>query len=464
MPRRRQRVWALLLLCGCSAAPKPAPKPEPVVSQPPLSSLEIKEDDAAGAPDAEQGPVDAERLVAEALSQVEQSRQLSANGPVVSRTLNRKALMERVRAHVEKDTPREVVRGQGEMLLALELMPQDYDYEKGVFSLLESQLAGYYEPDDKTMYLAADLDEAEAEATLAHELVHAIQDVHYDLGPKLDYAPDRGDISAALHALAEGDAMSAMLDQSLAASGRTVLDMPESLLGETMRQAVLSAPETRAVPAVLKASLVAPYVDGMAFVNALRKRGTWAEVDRVWRDPPQTTEQLLHLAKYDAREPALSVSVPKGDALGGGFQVTYSDIMGEQGLRLVFEQWGDPHRAWSAAEGWGGDRVSVLSRLKAGVEETLVTWHMRFDGTPKQCKEAQEAYAFVAAGVVPSARHDRTASVCRERSDLGPMVVATTGCDLFVSAGPYKKTGPKRSASASCWQMEAWAKKAIVTP
>ena len=49
------------------------------------------------------------------------------------------------------------------------------------------------------------------------------------------------------------------------------------------------------------------------FVNALRRRslakrgvagGGWDAVDEAWRSPPTTTEQLLHMAKYDAHEPA----------------------------------------------------------------------------------------------------------------------------------------------------------------
>ena len=74
---------------------------------------------------------------------------------------------------------------------------------------------GFYEPDDKTMYLAADLSDAERDETLAHELVHALQDQHYDLGPLFRHARDNEERVAAGHALAEGDATSAMFEVSL---------------------------------------------------------------------------------------------------------------------------------------------------------------------------------------------------------------------------------------------------------
>ena len=62
------------------------------------------------------------------------------------------------------------------------------------------------------MYLASDLQDRAADATLAHELVHALQDQYYDLGPRLSYQPEANDRESAVQALAEGDATSAMMD------------------------------------------------------------------------------------------------------------------------------------------------------------------------------------------------------------------------------------------------------------
>ena len=74
------------------------------------------------------------------------------------------------------------MRHQGELLLGLGLVPPEFDYEEGTFRLLESQLAGFYEYRDKKMYVASDLDGPSTDQALAHELVHALQDQHYDLG------------------------------------------------------------------------------------------------------------------------------------------------------------------------------------------------------------------------------------------------------------------------------------------
>ena len=99
--------------------------------------------------------------------------------------LDRAALIDSVKQHVAREVPRDVIHDQGELLVGFGMVPPDFDYEEGAFKLLESQLAGFYEPHDKRMYLASDLQDRVADATLAHELVHALQDQYYDLSARL---------------------------------------------------------------------------------------------------------------------------------------------------------------------------------------------------------------------------------------------------------------------------------------
>ena len=81
--------------------------------------------------------------------------------------------------------------------------------------------------------MASDLGEDEAEATLAHELVHALQDQRWDLESRSRYRPGDGDRSEAVSALAEGDATSAMFDVMIARAAlgqnKTALDLPDDV-------------------------------------------------------------------------------------------------------------------------------------------------------------------------------------------------------------------------------------------
>src|SRR5262249_23780591 len=151
-------------------------------------------------------------LIARTLAKVSALRQIDSKRVVPGKTLSRDDLIARVKGHVAREIPPEAIEREGLMLRLFGFVPDHFDYGKEMFALLEAQLAGFYEPEDATMYMAADLDDLNADATLAHELVHALQDQHWDLKTKSKYRPGDSDRSSALSALAEGDATSAMAD------------------------------------------------------------------------------------------------------------------------------------------------------------------------------------------------------------------------------------------------------------
>jgi hypothetical protein len=236
-----------------------------------------------------------------------------------------------------------------------------------MFRLIEGQIAGFYVPDDGTMYLADDLGEAEAEETLAHELVHALQDQSYELGKMIKVAEGDGDRVTAAHALAEGDAMSAMLEVSVGSAFAVSEDALRRILAISTSMSAVGA----TTPRVLTSSLTAPYADGFAFVQGLRRHGGWRAVDAAYGSLPVTTEQLLHLEKYNLREPAVMVAEPPVGALGEGYRAVWNEVMGEQGLRIVLEDWA--HRttakegaAGGARRGGGGGAGGVCGGVACG--------------------------------------------------------------------------------------------------
>jgi hypothetical protein len=375
------------------------------------------------------------------LARVASARQLPIKRPVASRVLDRDAVLARVREHVERDVPLDVVAKQGDALVALELVPPDYDFVAGTFRLLGGRIAGFYEPDDRTMYLVDDLERASADETLAHELVHALQDQSFSLAPMLKFTPGDGDRISAAHALVEGDAMSAMFDVELGSSFRVSIDRLRTLMSASNALSSVAA----STPHVLQAALAAPYTDGFALVQQLRLRGGYAEVDRVFRDLPATTEQLLHLDKLDAREPAMKVAVPSVAPLGAGFTAVLDDVMGEQGLRLALEEWVSRPVAEIAAAGWGGDRYVVAERKSAdGARRAIaMAWHLRMD-TLRDRVQLERVLA------------ERFGRGCRERADLGPIAWRSRGEDIVVVAGPFEREAGGSRSAGSCEGAAKW--------
>jgi len=414
----------------------------------------------------------AQKRVADFLARVAAVRHLPPRASVQARVLDRSALIESVKQHVAREVPRNVIHDQGEMLVGFGMVPPDFDYEQGAFKLLESQLAGFYEPHDKRMYLASDLQDRVADATLAHELVHALQDQYYDLGAHLSYQPEANDRESALQALAEGDATSAMMDLMFADSGRRATDIPDDVFAAEVESSMTSGPDGGGVPRVLRASLVAPYVDGVMFVNTLRRRslakrgvasGGWEAVDEAWRSPPTTTEQLLHMDKYDAHEPAEALSPPVSPP--GSWTTVYDDSFGEEGLRIGVEEWMSKKSAALLAEGWAGDKITLFrktpGRLASAPTESdtsfAVVWRVRFDRGPGQDIDAEGREAFkTLAAAFPTATATAT-SLCLERASLGPLAIARSGRDLVIVGGPYRRTVSRVVPDALCTQSVRWA-------
>src|SRR5690606_32674633 len=156
--------------------------------------------------------------------------------------------------------------------------------------------------------------------------VHALQDQRFDLDRLTAAGDDRGDEKSAISALAEGDATSVMFDSLLRPEGKTALDIPPGIIETQLALSGAGAPKN--VPQLIIRSMIAPYIDGIAFVHALRARGGFAEVDRVWNHLPRSTEQILHLDKYDADERPVSVPLPAPPE--SGFELTLHDTWGEQ--------------------------------------------------------------------------------------------------------------------------------------
>ncbi|MBK9261273.1 MAG: hypothetical protein IPM54_15895 [Polyangiaceae bacterium] len=434
-------VTALTLVLGCGSAPAP------VTNAPAKTAMVDPVEQATEPAEVEESAeeVRSKRLIAEMLDKVARARGLPIKRPVPSKVLTREALGQRIRDMVGEETPKEVLVAQGELLAALELVPPEYDFLSGALALLGGRVAGFYDPKEAMMVLAGDLGEAEATETLAHELAHALADQSFPLAPHIKYKPGEGDRSSAVHAFIEGDATSTMLDVTLGSA----FEMNEDALRVAFVASTLLSEVGARTPRASNSSLVAPYVDGFVCVQALRRRGDWPAVDEVWRRLPETTEQLLHIDKLLAREPAEVITTPSLGALEkDGYRPVVEDVMGEQGLRILLEDVAVRKVATEAAAGLGGDKVVVAERTYQGKRQVAVAYRLRMDT------------AFDAAEVaVQSAR--KYGKTCRERESLGPVAWEMKGRDILLVAGPYERQNKEsrsidRVAALKAWLSAAW--------
>lgn len=435
-------VTSLALVLGCGSAPAPAPKsPEKTAGVEPAKPATV----AAEAPQEPSKDEESTRLIAEMLDKVARVRGLPIKRPVPGKVLDREAIGKQLREKVGEETPREHIVAQGELLAALELVPPNYDFLEGALALMGGRIAGFYDPRESIMVLAADLGEAEATETLAHELAHALVDQSFSLAPHVKYKPGEGDRSSAVHAFIEGDATSTMFDVAVGSA----FEMTEEAVRLAFVASTLMSEVGARTPKAINSSLVAPYVDGFACIQALRRRGDWRAVDEVWRNLPETTEQLLHIDKLLAREPAEAMTTPSlGPLEKDGYKIVVEDVMGEQGLRILLEDITRRGVAKEAAAGWGGDKAVVAERVVEGKRQVAFVYRLRMD-TAFDAVEVAEQF------------DKKYGSKCRERRDLGPVAWELKGRDILLVAGPYERreAGPVSIGTCSVsrvWLSEAW--------
>lgn len=401
--------------------------------------------------DAERSPTNAEQAIDQTLEFMAELRELPARKKVVGRVLSREQMVAYVEQTLRQEVPPEVLRATNAFLYLAGVVESDFDYEQSLLNVLGTELAGFYDPKAERMYLGADLGLSEQRATLVHELVHALQDQHYGLADLTRWLPDASDRLSAVHSLAEGDATSAMLDGVLFGSGRTSLDLPDELVAEQIEKMQNADPS---VPGIVKRSVVAPYVDGLRFVHALRLKGGWGAVDEAWRTPPGSTEQVLHPEKYFAREPAVEVAIA-GPGPRGPTSLLYHDVEGEQALRLLLEEWLPRKDAALAASGWGGDRLA----LYADDTVSAFVWKLRFDTGGA----AQRAYHAVTSWVhgQPIRGVPRTQAMCRDRSDRGPLGVLWRDAEVAIVGGPAVLDAGGARGLGTCADAAKWLLSAL---
>jgi len=453
----------LALVAACVEAPRPLPAPAVTAT----SQAAAPRSSASTLKGTPPDPADGRQAVVDAtLKQVAAARQLPATGPIRSEVIGRVELLGRMKKELLEDLQPELLEGSSELLFALGAAGADLDYLGSTLTLLATQLAGFYDPRAKELVLLDDLGMEAQQATLWHELIHGLQDQHYDLAGHMKWSAGHGDALAAVQSLAEGDATSGMMDIMLLPRGQSALDLPEGMLAGSLGM-MEAMPEIASVPRILKRSIVAPYVDGLSFVHAMRRAGGWAAVDAAWRDLPTTSEQILHPDKYRAHETAETVARPVGPAPELGHAI-YTDVLGEQTVRLAFEEWVPRVTATEAAGGWAGDSVAVF----ADGDRRAVGIHLRYDDEAHARRgfEAAARGALLAEAEtwpsdrpppnVPSAAAAAAVarrSVCRARDRRGPFAVVWRGRDLGVALGPYQRAATVTRSAGDCALGLRWA-------
>ncbi len=293
------------------------------------------------------------------------------------------------------------------------LLPVNTNYKKLVIDLLTDQIAGFYDPWEKTLYIAGWQQTGAAamsgDMIMAHEIDHALQDQHFGLKRFMRANKSNGDASVARQAVVEGDGMALMVEYAMGGVSPWANDQVLKMMGPAVMQQMTSGKMAK-VPLAMREGLIFPYLAGIRFIAHFRKSFPWSRVNRIYRRPPLSTEHILHPEKYTRYErPDRVLSIKQ--LRGAGLQRLSDNVSGELGLSLWLRQHGVARaRADRAAAGWGGDRTTVYSaggkaKLAGSVGVIYSVWDHEADAI-----EFQEAARDATAKMMGGTRDAKSAS------------------------------------------------------
>jgi hypothetical protein len=245
---------------------------------------------------------------------------------------------------------------------AFGLLPRNFDLDSFMVELLTEQIAGLYDPKAHEFYIADWIPLDDQRMVMAHELTHALEDQHFQIETWLKAARPDDDAELAREAFLEGSAMAAMVDYLLQGTGKSVNDMPEfdpSLLTGDIGD----SPSMKKAPPFIKDALVFPYFAGMKFTAAALKPVGWNSLGKVFKNPPVSTQQIMHPTLYKSGHVPEKVTLPDVQVrLGKDWKKLDDNLMGEFGWKEVLKQYLGEERAGSLAAAWDGDRYLVYEQ------------------------------------------------------------------------------------------------------
>lgn len=305
-------------------------------------------------------------------TQVEELRGLKFKRPVPVKIVDDAEARAHFEDRLKKFWPAGEARHQEAAHVRLGLLPAGFDLVAGLLDTLEEQAGGFYDPDSDTFFILKDMPRAAAPLLIAHELTHALDDQHYGIDAMLQASQDDDDAQTAVSAVVEGSGTLIMTRYLMAEMQAGRIQMKD--LQEFQESEAGKAARLKAAPPLLQRSLLASYLLGQAFLlrgQPLRPDATGqvADIDRAFRNPPRSSEQILHPEKYwteARRDLPRPVAVPElAGILGKGWSLAVTGILGELTLALMTDagpldvtapdaleasRWTTP-----AASGWGGD-------------------------------------------------------------------------------------------------------------
>ncbi len=277
-------------------------------------------------------------------------------------------------------------------------------------------ILAYYSETEKQVHIRGTEITINTQVTLVHELVHALQDQHYDLG-KLGRLGNESKTDA-VRSLIEGDAVwveKQYLD-GLSKQDRAAYFKANKDAGSKINQ------DTRdSVPDILVADQSAPYQFGPVLIEFLHHQGA-AELDAAFQHPPLSDFLVFQPKRF------LSGTVaqrgPKVQLPAGANKAQYEGEFGAIWWYSMLAERLDAHRVLDALDGWAGDELWTYEHN--GKVCLALDWNAKNGATQTAMRTVLNAWRAKMPAASDITVTDRPSSTAIEVIACDPGIAVTT--------------------------------------
>jgi hypothetical protein len=262
------------------------------------------------------------------------------------------------------------------------LLDRDFALKPFLLALLTEQVEAYYDSKTKTVNMLDWVSVDEQKPVLAHELTHALQDQHVDLGKWDDQTPEdvsvdaagdidhlaKDEIDTARDAVVEGQATAVMMDYILKPMGKSLVKDPEVMdFVKQQMSSTDSSPVLARAPLLLSESLLFPYREGLSFEQDVwMDQGQAAAFPGTMDRPPSSSWEIMNPRDYEHKStppiPLLPNIHPLVDKLYKPYDIGQVGQLDLHIMAGIFAGEGvarDLTPAWNGGIYWAGQRLSA---------------------------------------------------------------------------------------------------------
>lgn len=328
-----------------------------------------------------------EAVVHRTMARVESIRGLEFTSDVPVRVISRAEYRNQSGGYGVRTDPK-YTEWNNQVWEATFLVDERTNASNAVSGVYEGAVLGYYSNGE--IVIVSDSETPRIDPlTLAHELTHALQDQQLSLGEE---SFDRTqDAQSAENGLIEGDANSVEARYQDRCENNTEWScLPQPEQSEQVNRTDYNQG--------VYTTVIMPYIEGQAFVDALYERGGWESVNNAYENIPQSSEQIIHPERYPDDTPVNVTVENRSSSEWKRFDVSpQAETPGETGIYAMFWMNGvinhTNHQQYNYSHllstGWDGGSLVPYNNEADG--QNGYVWKTKWD-SPEEAKQFADGY------------------------------------------------------------------------